>query len=144
MSSNKSEIQKLEYSKRQQLRLLIAQQLERDEEKNYFRSDGAHLYASPAFFACHRWEDEVNEITKASGQAPIYIENWVDAAGRPKKFTVKSPPIVRVIECLYVEYCSSSSVISSLLRPRCSSYHQPSCLTANVLEIVGKRTAVPT
>ena len=42
-----------------------------------------------SFLDCHEWEDEMNKLLKENTkQAPIYVENWVDQAGRPNKFKV--------------------------------------------------------
>ncbi|KAI1700469.1 SET domain-containing protein [Ditylenchus destructor] len=39
-----------------------------------------------SFYGCQRWEDELNQIAGEDGQAPIYVENWVDSAVKPKDF----------------------------------------------------------
>jgi hypothetical protein len=82
-------VQIREYSERQQVRMLIANELQ-PEEKQGFRYDGAFLYESSVFYPCHLWEDEMNGACGMMGLAPIYVENWVDAEAKPKNFTVSS------------------------------------------------------
>lgn len=32
----------------------------------------------PLIYELHEWEDEINRKLAKSGQAPIWVENWVD------------------------------------------------------------------
>ncbi|KAI1710259.1 SET domain-containing protein [Ditylenchus destructor] len=45
------------------------------------------FFLQQSFFACQRWEDELNQIAAENGQAAIYVENWQDNAVKPKEFT---------------------------------------------------------
>uniref|UniRef100_A0A914DX86 Histone-lysine N-methyltransferase n=1 Tax=Acrobeloides nanus TaxID=290746 RepID=A0A914DX86_9BILA len=45
------------------------------------------LRESPAFYKSHEWEDELNKIALCGNNGKIYVENWVDSAGKPKDFT---------------------------------------------------------
>ncbi|KAI1727895.1 SET domain-containing protein [Ditylenchus destructor] len=69
----------VEFLVRHKLRLLIANKLNMPELPTFFMMQ--------SFYSCQRWEDELNHIARENGQAPIYVENWVDNAIRPKAFT---------------------------------------------------------
>ncbi|KAI1727330.1 SET domain-containing protein [Ditylenchus destructor] len=68
-----------EFIVRHKLRLLIANKLNMPELPTFFMMQ--------SFYSCQRWEDELNHIARENGQAPIYVENWVDNAIKPKAFT---------------------------------------------------------
>ncbi|KAI1727317.1 SET domain-containing protein [Ditylenchus destructor] len=63
-----------EFDQRNELRLLIAGKLNAAP-------------SSSALYGCHRWEDELNKVVSECDQAPIFVENWVDRAVKPKLFT---------------------------------------------------------
>ncbi|KAI1702789.1 chromo (CHRromatin organization MOdifier) domain-containing protein [Ditylenchus destructor] len=63
---------------RHKLRLLIANKLNRTELPK--------LASLPSFYGCQIWEDEMNNILSEHGQAPLYVENWMDNASKPKRF----------------------------------------------------------
>lgn len=76
-----------QYYRRQKWRDILMHKIPKDQRGDYHEA-----YMKKSFLDCHEWEDDMNKIIKENSktkQARIYVENWVDEEGRPKKFKVK-------------------------------------------------------
>uniref|UniRef100_A0A915DU83 Histone-lysine N-methyltransferase n=1 Tax=Ditylenchus dipsaci TaxID=166011 RepID=A0A915DU83_9BILA len=104
----------IEFTKRERLREMIAASMKAAERPLYGQG-----HTASAFFSLQRWEDEMNDVLIANGQAPLLVENWVDTYGRPKNFKFITANILtpgalaimehpKIVPCLCLQGCISS------------------------------------